>query len=151
MPLKIRISNLNRKRRINPKAIRKTALFVLRHMRVSDALIDITFVGNARIKTLNKKYMRRNRPSDVISFPLEERTNDRKSRLIGDIYISSDTAYTNVRRFETSFQRELSLYVIHGILHLLGLRDKTAREKNRIRSLEEKLLVKVTGGINSKY
>jgi len=140
MSLKIRISNLNKKRRIDAPALRKAALRVLRAFGKREALIDITFVGNRRITALNKKYMGRRRSTDVLSFLLEEGAARRKSRLIGDIYISSDAARPNARRFKTAPGKEIFRYVIHGILHLVGFSDKTVKEKKRIRELEEKYL-----------
>jgi len=137
MPLKIRISNLNKKRKIDARAPKKAALRVLRDFGKTKALIDITFVDNRKIKALNKKYMGRNRSTDVLSFLLEEGAARRKDRLIGDIYISSDTASENAGRFKTSFDKELFRYVIHGILHLVGFNDKTVKEKNKIKKLEE--------------
>ena len=141
MSLRIRISNLNKKRRIDPEALKKTALRVLRDFGKNEALIDITIAGNRKIKALNEKYMGRDVPTDVLSFLLEEGAIRPKARrLIGDIYISSDTAAQNAKRFRTSSRKELHRYVIHGILHLVGFGDKTVKEKNRIRKLEEKFL-----------
>jgi len=140
MPLKIRISNLNKKRKVNRKEIEKAALKILTGYRKKDTLIDITFVGNARIKALNKKYMRRTGPTDVLSFVLEEKHLPRKKRLIGDIYISSDMASSNAGRFNTSFRKEILLYTVHGMLHILGFGDKTAKEKKKIRRLEKRFL-----------
>ena len=131
MPLRVSINNPG-KRRINRTRIKKAALRVLKPFRKTDALIDITFISDKRIRALNKKYLKKNRPTDVISFFLKRGT--------GDIYISSDTAYRNAKRFKTSFQKELLLYTIHGILHFLGFGDKTAKEKTKIRKLESKFL-----------
>ena len=135
MPLEIRISNLNRARKIDRKAVRKAAVRVLRGFKKGDALIDITFVDNRRMKRMNKKYMKRDNPTDVLSFLLCGKPFSPAVRLIGDIYISSDMAHGNARRFGTSFRKELLLYVIHGVLHLVGLSDRTAAERARIRKL----------------
>lgn len=142
MPLRIKIKNLNKKRRINEGAIKKTALFVLHSFKRHDALIDITFVSNRRMKILNEKYMARKGTTDVLSFLLEERKIPRGRWLIGDIYISSDMAYENAAPFKTSFLKETLLYTIHGVLHVLGFGDRTAKEKSRIRKLENKFLKK---------
>ncbi|UCD55806.1 MAG: rRNA maturation RNase YbeY [Candidatus Omnitrophota bacterium] len=140
MPLKIEINNLNKKRRLNQKVIKKTALFVLRSFKKHNALIDITFVSDRKIKILNKKYMARSGSTDVLTFLLEEIPLPRRNLLIGDIYISSDRAYENAGRFKTNFSKEILLYTIHGILHLVGFEDRTVNGKNRIRKLEEKFL-----------
>lgn len=139
MPLRIRIKNLVKKRKINNPLIKKKALHVLRSFGKKNALVDITFISDRKIKVLNKKYMKRQCPTDVLSFPLKDCLPE-KSGLIGDIYISSDMAYRNARRFNTGFQKELLLYTVHGVLHLLGFKDRTAKEKNKIRKLENKFL-----------
>ena len=143
MPLRIKINNLNKKRRISQKAIKKTASLVLRSFKRHNALIDITFVSDRKIKILNKKYMARRGPTDVMTFLLEEMWQPCRNSLIGDIYISSDTAYANARRFKTNFSKEILLYTIHGVLHLVGFGDRTVKEKNRIRKLEEKFLKEI--------
>jgi len=143
MSVKIRIKNLNKKRGINHKNIEKIVLLVTKSFKKVDAIIDITFVSNIRIKLLNKKYMAKDRATDVISFSLKENSFPVKKRIIGDIYISSDMAYRNARRFNTGYKKELALYVIHGLLHILGFGDKTKKERKKIRSLEEKFLSKV--------
>ena len=154
MSLKIRINNLNRKRRINHKYVKRAATLVLRERRIKDALIDITFTGNRKIRKLNEKYMGKSGPTDVLAFPLEggrglrEKGGSRSRKtLVGDIYVSTDMAVINARRFGSGLQKELLLYVIHGILHLLGFGDKKAGEKRRIRKLEERLLKKAVGSL----
>jgi len=138
MPLKIRIKNLNKKRKIDRIAVKAAVLRVLSGFRKSDCVIDITFVDTRRIKALNKKYMKRKGPTDVLSFSLAG-----KPALIGDIYISSDEAKHNAKRFNTYFRKEILLYAIHGVLHALGFGDKSAGEKKKIRRLESKFLKEI--------
>ncbi len=140
MSLKIRISNLNKNTKIDTPAVKKAALRVLRGFGKKEALIDITFVGNVRITALNKKYMGRSGSTDVLSFLLAKNEGRKKSRLIGDIYISSDAARQNAARFKTGLPAELLRYVVHGTLHLVGFDDKTAKEKIKIKKLEDKYL-----------
>lgn len=142
MTVKVRVSNLNKKRKVGKKSIKNAALHILRSFRKRSALIDITFVGDRKIKRLNAKYMNRVGATDVISFLLEEKTLPKKAVIIGDIYISSDTAYANAKAFDTTFQKEILLYTVHGLLHLLGFKDKTASERKGIRRMEEKFLKK---------
>ncbi|MBN1353061.1 MAG: rRNA maturation RNase YbeY [Candidatus Omnitrophica bacterium] len=139
MPLRIRVNNLGR-RKINNKLVRRAASFILRKRGVKNGIIDITFVQDDRIKELNAGYMGRKWPTDVLSFLLERKKRGNEKRIIGDIYISSEMAYLNAKRFNTGFRDEIVLYVIHGVLHVLGFGDKTAKEKKKIRLLENKYL-----------
>ena len=143
MPLKIRISNLSKEVRIDKKTVKKIAAFVLRKNKMRNALVDITFVSNRRIRALNKMYMGRDRATDVLSFTLEEKSIWRRKKLIGDVYISSDMARKNAGRFKTNFRNEIFLYVIHGSLHLLGFGDKTAKEKRKMQKLEQKFFKQI--------
>jgi len=137
MPARIKINNLNRKRSIKKKKVEKGALKVLRRFKKNSAVLDLTFVNDRKIRSLNKRYLGRDRATDVISFTLGVKG---KNGFIGDIYISSDTAYKNARRFGTKFHDEILLYVIHGVLHFVGFPDKTVKEKKRMRKLEKEIL-----------
>ena len=70
-------------------------------------------------------------PTDVIAFDL----SDKGGELSADLAISTDTAIRNARIFKTCAAYEVYLYVIHGILHLLGFRDSTVRQR---KSMERK-------------
>jgi len=141
---RIKVNNLNKSRRIKKKAIERAALRVLKSFGKENTLVDITFVTDRKIKALNKKYMKRNYSTDVLAFSFEENALPGRRRAIGDIYISSDTAHKNAKRFKTSFKKELTLYTVHGLLHLLGFGDKTRKEKKRIRRTEKRLLEEIS-------
>lgn len=134
MPLKIKINNLTKARKIDKTLIRRTASRVLRSFNKNNAAVGIIFVNDKKIRVLNRKYVKRNAATDVLSFLLG------KAPLLGDVYISSDRALVNAKRFGTLFKEEILLYVIHGVLHLLDFGDKTAKEKKRMRKLEESFL-----------
>ena len=134
MALVIKINNLNKKRKIDKNAIKRIAAKVLKSFGKKSALVDITFVTNRKIKVLNKRYMKKDGATDVLSFVLEEK------KLVGDVYISSDMAKINAGKFSTSFKEEILLYTIHGTLHLVGFGDKTIKEKKKIRKLENRFL-----------
>jgi len=145
---KINISNLNKNRKINPREVRKVSRFAIRracHERTGE--INLVFVNNAAIKRLNRKYKRKNSSTDVLCFcffegmPFEDIWEGFKA----DIYISSDKAFTNSKRFRTSFKRELYLYIIHGILHMCGFRDNTLNVRKKMGKMQEKLLSEFLG------
>jgi len=69
--------------------------------------------------------------------------------LQGDIIISTDAVVANARKFKTSPQHELSLYIVHGILHLLGYDDHAAKDITRMRKKERELM-KLLGLNNTK-
>ncbi len=87
--------------------------------------MTICFVGDAKIRQLNKKYLGIDAPTDVLAFDLSAKAG----ALCADILISAHTAVGNAKIFNTSPYYELYLYVVHGILHLIGYDD--AGEKDR--------------------
>ena len=92
---------------------------------------------NAGIRRYNRAYLRHDRPTDVIAFgyPGRDPVTKRKE-LAGDIVISAEQARKQARRFGTTFKQEMELYIVHGILHLLGYKDHTPRESARMRAKE---------------
>jgi probable rRNA maturation factor len=88
------------------------------------ASLNILFTDNKRIKALNRRYLGRNSPTDVMAFGA-----NKKSGFIGEIAISVEMAESNGREYGNSSEDELKLYVVHGILHLLGYDDRTGKRR----------------------
>jgi probable rRNA maturation factor len=81
--------------------------------------ITLVFVGDTAMRTLNKAYRRKDKTTDVLSFPLNKKAAD--GRLyVGDIVISVPQAARQARRLGHTLDRELGILVIHGFLHCLG-------------------------------
>lgn len=114
----IDISATVRRLSVSRSRIRQAAVAALNAERVKDALISITFVGRATITRINRRYLGRRRPTDVISFGLGRM--GRRGAVIGDIYICAEIARENARRQNVGAGEELLRLVIHGTLHVLG-------------------------------
>jgi len=99
--------------------------------------INIIFTDNNNILQLNKTYLSHNYFTDVIAFQYHEGV-----KITGDIYISIDTVKENARRYHSTFWDELHRVMIHGLLHLIGYNDKTAKEKKEMREKESFYLAK---------
>ena len=105
--------------------------------------LSLVFVNDKLIKKLNKEFLRKNRPTDVMAFDLKDR-KESKNIINGEIVISTETAIKNAKIYKTSHFEEILLYLIHGILHLCGFRDNTKREIQRMRQREQYILNKIT-------
>lgn len=124
--MKIIVKNLQKKIPFNPKGIKKIALNVLSLEGIKKSgQICFCFVNDKRIKELNLRFLNRNFTTDVLSFD----NSINKSEISADIVISTERAISNARVFKTTPIYELYLYIIHGILHLLGYDDKNARQR----------------------
>ena len=97
--------------------------------------VGLVFVGTKAIQTLNRKYRRKDRPTDVLSFPIGKKGADGKFYL-GDIVISVPIAAKQARTAGHGLERELEILILHGFLHLagydhgarVGLEEKAARK-----------------------
>jgi probable rRNA maturation factor len=115
----ITILNRQTKHRVPTKAFERLLLELAARYRRRDPEISLSFVGGRAIQTLNRKFMKKDKPTDVLSFPLGEKAPDGKFYL-GDIVIAVPVAFRQAREKGCSLERELRLLTIHGFLHLLG-------------------------------
>jgi len=132
----IEIINQQNKYRINPKKFKSLFKKLVEHYRLKDPEVSLVFVDTKTIKRLNQKFLRKNAPTDVLSFPLGEKSADGKFYL-GDVVISIPQALKQSLSKKQSLEKELELLTIHGFLHLLGF-DHSAgieEEEEKIRNL----------------
>jgi probable rRNA maturation factor len=95
-------------------------------------VLNFVFCNDNYLLELNKKYLNHHTLTDIITFDYAEEMEG----LSGDIFISVDRVRDNAEQLEIPFQDELRRVVIHGVLHLLGYKDKTAAQKARMRDKE---------------
>lgn len=103
------------------------------------AQLSAVFVTDRKIRSLNKEFLQRDCSTDVLAFDYTVQHH----KLDGEIVISATTAYKNARKFGTSSYEELILYVVHGILHLLGYDDHRAKDTKKMRAREKKLMLMI--------
>ncbi len=104
--------------------------------------ISIALVGNQQIHAINNKYLNHDYETDVISFVLEKQLPDQL--LNGEIIVSVEMAHQMADQHRTMPDDELLLYVIHGMLHLVG-RDDTSQELAAVMRAEEQRFLKLLG------
>jgi len=108
--------------------------------------VDITIVTNGEIHKLNKAYRGVDRPTDVLSFALDEGEEEPAlaesdaEHLLGDIIISAPTAKAQAEEFGHGLKREFTYLAVHGILHLLGYDHMKEKDKKVMRKQEEAVL-----------
>ena len=136
----IEINNLTNEKIDEINELDAYTKYLLDYMKI-DASFSVIIVDNEKIHEINKKYRGIDRPTDVISFALEEDENyEVKERLLGDIYISIDKVYEQAKEYNHSVKRELFFLVTHGFLHLLGYDHMEKDEEEEMFSLQEKIL-----------
>ena len=127
----IEINNLTANR-IDKKNLKRIAERVLKGEKKEKKAISIALVGKIRIKELNRKYRKKNKATDVLSFSYD---GD------GEIVLSPEIIKENARKFNLSTKKELARSLIHGILHLLGHdHEKTEKEEKKMQNLQDHYL-----------
>lgn len=124
--------------RIRPSLARlqRTAGRLLKRLGHPGKQLSVLLTDDRRMRRLNRRFLRRNRPTDVLAFPGD-------SPLLGDIVISLDTARRQAASHGNSFRYELAFYLAHGILHLTGWRDKTKEDRAKMLRKQEDLLTAI--------
>lgn len=109
---------------------------------------DITyqFCDNEAILMINQQYLNHNYYTDIITFD-----QSREGALFADIVISLEMVESNAEEYGEPFQRELLRVIIHGVLHLCGVDDKTEVEAAEMRSAEEKALALLPQDLNEMW
>lgn len=114
--------------------------------KVGEVSFNVIIVDNEYIHKLNREYRKIDRPTDVITFALEdnEEIDLDNLRLLGDIYISLDKAKEQSIEYGHSFKREICFLAVHGFLHLLGY-DHMVKEEEEIMFGKQELILNETG------
>jgi len=134
----IEINNLTT-RAIDENFLRKTAKSVLGSEDVNRASgLSIVLIGSRRMRKLNQKYRGKNRVTDVLSFAGPTKKN------LGEIVLCLQEIGKNAKKANSSFEKELTSCLIHGLLHLLGYEhEKSGEEAGKMEKRQEGYLLKV--------
>ena len=123
--------------------LKKVLNLTLKKEKVKKATFNIIFITDSEIQKINKQYRNQDKPTDVISFALEENKKEQaflKERVLGDIYISIDRAKKQADDYNHSLKRELCFLAVHGLLHLLGY-DHQTKEEEKIMFKKQELIL----------
>lgn len=112
------------------------------YLKLENVLFNVIIIDNKEIHEINKTYRGIDRPTDVISFALEDDDTfiETEERILGDIYISIDKAKEQALEYGHSLLRELCFLSIHGLLHLLGYDHMTEEDEKVMFGLQERVL-----------
>lgn len=150
---KIRIKISQKKIRINKKKLTLLAKRILKIKGLkSGAELSIVFVGTRRIRGLNKRFRNKDVPTDVLAFSmLEGKGVPPFSEILGDLVICPEIARKSARIYKTTTEQEICLYLIHGILHLLGFDDSNVKNRSLMEREQDKILKKIMKHGKTKY
>jgi len=115
---------------------------ILKNLNCKDKEISLLFVDDEGIREINRRFLNRDYPTNVISFSMSESEfGNINPHMLGDIVISVETAFRDAQQAAVEFDDELDFLMIHGLLHLLGYnhedagKDEAMRMENREKEL----------------
>jgi probable rRNA maturation factor len=109
--------------------------------------LTVMVAGDGVLRTLNRKYLGHNRPTDVLSFPSRERDPANGRLYLGDIAISYPQARQTATLARHPIKAELQLLIVHGVLHLLGHDHAEPADKARMWAAQGAILSKLKAAI----
>jgi probable rRNA maturation factor len=139
------ILNQQRRVRVSIAALDKFLAATQTRLRLAPDSLTIALVSDPQIARWNAAYRGKNRPTDVLSFPADGPVPQTKAQSIrgrhsylGDIAIAPAVARRNALRFGRTFDQEMRILILHGVLHLMGYDHETdqgqmTRRENRLR------------------
>jgi probable rRNA maturation factor len=142
--LRVSISNLQKKIKLDLRQIERDSLRALRLLRLQRAELSIVFVSPSRMRGLNRRYRRIDRSTDVLSFPMFGSPGEfpkKEAFLLGDIVIDPSRAWRDAEDEGLSMRVKFRWLIAHGLLHMLGYdHEGSARAERRMRKKERELL-----------
>lgn len=143
----VRQSDVVKERRRPLSFLRKVVLTTLKTSGCQeDTEVSLTLTDDAGIQSLNSHYRGQDKPTDVLSFRLEDEQEsgfwipEGVSRPLGDVIVSLDTVERQAQENGNSVESELAWVICHGCLHLLGFDHQTTEQLAEMRDWERKVL-----------
>ena len=134
MPVRVTLTNASTSRYRGQAEIVASIEKTLKREGVKTARVDVVLVDDKEMQKLNQRFLKHNRTTDVITFPLEN------NPLYGEIYISLEAARRQATEYGVGVINELSRLAVHGTLHLVGYDDSTEEGARAMHRLEDKYI-----------
>ena len=140
--MEILTDNRQSKYKISQKKIRQTVQVILDALDFPEGEISILFVDDPQIEELNRKYLNRQGPTNVIAFAMRDgEFSHLTPHLLGDVVISTDTIAREAQNSGIPFDQRINELLVHGILHLFGYdHEKSAQDARKMENKSRELL-----------
>jgi len=119
----------------NKRAVSSWLSTVIKSFKKEVGTLNFIFCTDEYLLTINKSYLNHNHYTDIITFDYCE-----ENKVSGDLFISIERVKEYSLKNNIEFNNEIHRVIVHGVLHLCGLNDKTEREKEKMREQENKFL-----------
>ncbi|MCD4689219.1 MAG: rRNA maturation RNase YbeY [Desulfuromonadaceae bacterium] len=133
----IQLENRQKNKQIEETSLKKVAQKILNDLACPDGELSVLIVDDVQIREINRDYLQRDWPTNVISFAMREgEGGEVHPELLGDVVISADTAARDAAEAGLPFESELYFLLLHGVLHLFGY-DHERGSEEEARRMEE--------------
>ncbi len=131
-------------RGLKKRELRDAAERALYLLGLEDSRVTLILTDNASIRPINKRYRKKDSPTDVISFANRDNPfpgPPEREEHLGDVYLSLEQAWIQHEEYSPSFRDEVRRLLVHGFLHLVGYdHEKSKRGEERMRKKEDEIL-----------
>ena len=142
--MRISIQNRQKRIRLDLRKVRAATQTILNELGLLDAELSLLLVDDAQIQDLNRRYLNRDKPTNVLAFPMREgEFSTLHPHLLGDLVISVETAKRQSNHFGLGEMEMVILLMIHGILHLVGYEHEGGKREARKMTLKQRELFRV--------
>lgn len=139
MPFVLTIQTRVKKMISKPEVARRIER-MMEALQLRDEEVSVLLTDDDQIHELNRMYRHKDRPTDVLAFPLREgEFRELRGALLGDVVVSLPTAARQAERENKAFLDEVTMLLAHGLLHLCGWDHDTAAKDRRMRAETDKL------------
>ena len=127
----------------------RLARSILSDVGEASAELGILFVGDQRMRSLNRQYRGKDRTTDVLAFAMREAPHSSAS-LLGDVVIAVPTAVRQAKEGHRSLDEELTVLLVHGILHLCGYDHERSEKEARRMHRRERMILRSIGSLPNR-
>jgi len=133
----------------NQACLARLARAILSDVGEASAELSILFVGDQRMRGLNRRYRGKDRTTDVLAFPMRGVPHS-SSHLLGDVVIAVPTAARQAEQGHRSLDEELTVLLIHGILHLCGYDHERSETEARRMYRRERMILRSISRLSTR-
>ena len=119
---------------VDLEKVRTVCEHILADGEIRSGKINVVLVNSDTIQQFNRDFLHHDYPTDAISFPIEDRRSD--GHLEGEVLVCAEIAGERAEEFGWTAEEELLLYVVHGMLHLVGFDDATPEQRTVMQEKE---------------
>ena len=133
----------------NQACLARLARAILSDVGEASAELGILFVGDQRMRSLNRRYRGKDRTTDVLAFPMRGVPHS-SSHLLGDVVIAVPTAARQAKQGQRSLDEELTVLLVHGILHLCGYDHERSETEARRMYRRERMILRSISRLSTR-